>query len=207
MTNDTILKDALRGLAAREGLGRRDSDGKLETCWSQDCYIDDEVLDFAQAVMDLSNQTKPMKLKIKKLHPDAKIPQYATEGAACFDLCAVDIDPMWGRALSDTPTIIRTGLAFEVPPGYVLKIYSRSGHGFKHGIRLSNCVGIIDSDYRGEVQIALTQDDGGSLWQHIESGDRIAQAMLEPAPQVEFEEVEDLSDTLRGAGGFGSTGT
>lgn len=160
-----------------------------------------------------------MELKIKLLHPDAKIPTYASEGAACFDLRAVGVRDMTEaetdviRKFTDQPTwealsracTFRTGLAFEVPPGWVLKIYSRSGHGFRDGVRLSNCVGIIDSDYRGEVLVKLTPDEPGNDIR-IANGDRIAQAMLERAERASFVQVEELSDTARGAGGFGSTG-
>ena len=97
-----------------------------------------------------------------------------------------------------------TDLAFEVPPGWVMKLYSRSGHGFKHGVRLANTTGIIDSDYRGHVPVMLTNDSGVAFY--VAFGDRVAQAMLERVEQVEFEPVDVLSETVRGAGGFGSTG-
>lgn len=84
-------------------------------------------------------------------------------------------------------------------------IYSRSGHGFKHGVRLANAVGVIDSDYRGEVQVKLVNDGGMPFY--VNKGDRIAQAMLVPVQQFQLAEVEDLSETARGAGGFGSTGS
>lgn len=151
-----------------------------------------------------------MKLNVKKLHPDAIIPKYATPGAACFDLHALGSewkinDQEFGEVVvRGTSRVFRTGLAFEVPPGWVMKIYSRSGHGFKNDTRLSNCVGIIDSDYRGEIQVKLRADGSGLT---VRPGDRIAQAMLVQAPQVELIEVEELSDTERGTGGFGSTGS
>jgi dUTP pyrophosphatase len=145
-----------------------------------------------------------MMLKFKRLHGDAILPTYASEGAACFDLYAitpygiVDIPP--GEATS-----VNTGLAVEVPPGWVLKVYSRSGHGFKHGIRLVNGVGIIDSDYRGELIVGLHNDRSDRVFE-VRHGDRIAQAMLERAERVEIVEVDSLTETMRGAGGFGSTG-
>ena len=83
-------------------------------------------------------------------------------------------------------------------------VYSRSGHGFKHGVRLANSVGVIDSDYRGEVSIGLRNDS--PLRFDYKAGDRLAQAMILPVPMVELVEVEELSDTERGTGGFGSTG-
>lgn len=146
-----------------------------------------------------------MKLKIKKLHPEATLPRYATDGAACFDLHAVIDTPMRWRNVVREPISFPTGLAFEVPAGHAMLIFSRSGHGFKHDVRLANCVGVIDSDYRGEVQVKLTPDFAGKGMM-VKHGDRIAQAMLVPYPQVEFETVAELTDTARGTGGFGSTG-
>lgn len=149
-----------------------------------------------------------MKLKVKKLHPAARLPVYASKGAACVDLHAVMDPAEAGYALVNpgTPVAFRTGLAFEVPDGHAMLIFSRSGHGFKNDVRLANCVGVIDSDYRGEVHVKLTNDntDGGSL--RVCHGDRIAQALVLPIPHVEFELVDELGDTERGTGGFGSTG-
>jgi len=149
-----------------------------------------------------------MKLKVKKLHTAAVIPRYATTGAACFDLHAVledDVHLQHGLVVyPGTREVIRTGLSFEVPEGHVMLIYSRSGHGFKSGVRLSNATGVLDSDYRGECQVALHND--GKAKFVIKDGDRIAQAMLLPVPAVELMEVGELSATERGTGGFGSTG-
>lgn len=141
-----------------------------------------------------------MKLKIKKLTPDAAVPQYATDGSGCFDLRCTQ----GGTAFAHAAHAFHTGLAFEVPPGYVLMVYSRSGHGFKNGLRLSNAVGILDSDYRGELMVKLHNDTATAF--SFEPGDRIAQAMLVAAPSVTFEVVDELGDTARGAGGFGSSG-
>lgn len=141
-----------------------------------------------------------MKVKIKKLHPDAEIPEYATDGAACFDLRALES----GVVSADYAATFRTGLAFEIPPGHVMRVYSRSGHGFKDGVRLANCVGVIDSDYRGEVMVRLHCDGLSGI--AVGKGDRIAQAIVERIERVEFEEVDELSETARGTGGFGSTG-
>lgn len=143
-----------------------------------------------------------MKLKVKKLDTRAIIPQYASSGAACFDLHAllshdVIVD-------NDNPCTINTGLVFEIPDGYVMLIYSRSGHAFKNDVRLANCTGVIDSDYRGEVKIKLTCDSDVGL--RINPGDRIAQAMLIPIPTIVFEEVDTVKSTERGSNGFGSTG-
>ena len=141
-----------------------------------------------------------MKVKIKKLNPLAITPTYATDGSACFDLYATE--ERFVRPYSAVE--IATGLAFEVPPGWVMKLYSRSGHGFKHGVRLANTTGIIDSDYRGHVPVKLHNDSPTVFAVCV--GDRIAQAMLERVEQAEFEVVEELGVTARGEGGFGSTG-
>ncbi len=143
-------------------------------------------------------------LKVKRLHPDAIIPKYQTVGAACFDLHALSGGTVESSAPHHTATF-HTGLAFEVPEGYVMLVYSRSGHGFNSNVRLANCVGVIDSDYRGEVQVKLTND---GRWHELKvyAGDRIAQAMLVRVPQVQMVEVDELSNTERGTGGFGSTG-
>lgn len=157
-----------------------------------------------------------MKVKIKKLRPDAVIPTYGSAGAACFDLAVPYrhlIDTKYLHA-GDT-LVIPTGLAFEIPEGHVMFVFSRSGHGFKHNVRLANCVGVIDSDYRGEVMVKLTADidDGDEVplsavnAMKIKPGDHIAQAMIVPFPRVEvFMVVDELSETERGAGGLGSTG-
>lgn len=142
-------------------------------------------------------------LRVKRLHPDAIIPKYQTAGAACFDLHVVD-EPAGATLAGWTNTrVFRTGLAFEVPVGYAMMLYSRSSHGFKHDVRMSNCVGVIDSDYRGELRVKLTADNGGLV---VRNGDRIAQAMLVPVEQWAMVEVDELSDTARGVGGYGSTG-
>lgn len=149
-----------------------------------------------------------MKVRIKKLHPAATIPTYGTTGAACFDLYALDVNGYehLGRHVDEyEPALCRTGLAFEVPASHVMMVYSRSGHGFKSDTRLANCVGVIDSDYRGELMVKLTYD-GAEDGPFIEPGDRIAQAMIIPVEQVQFELADELSNTARGAGGLGSTG-
>lgn len=143
-----------------------------------------------------------MKLTIKRLTETAKIPVYSTEGAACFDLHA-DIDEAIEIPSGGAMTI-STGLAFEIPRGYCVRVYSRSGHGFNHGVRLGNCVGIVDSDYRGEVMVRLHNDH--RLPFVVRPGDRIAQAELAMVIRARFEEAQTLTDTARGAGGFGSTG-
>lgn len=143
-------------------------------------------------------------LKIKKLDPQAMLPRYGTEHAACFDLHALLL-PDGGLLLQPGDTaLIRTGLSFEIPVGWSMDVFSRSGHGFKNGVRLVNCVGIIDADYRGEVMVKLINE--GTEPMPILHGDRIAQAKLTHVPVASFEEVSELSETARGEGGFGSTG-
>ncbi len=156
-----------------------------------------------------------MKVKIKKLHHNAKTPTYATDGSACFDLYAHTVGGMttMGKNVENGyPLVCGTGLAFEIPPGHAMMIYSRSGHGFKDGVRLANCVGVIDCDFRGEVMVKLTADFDAQADSRntppffVRTGDRIAQARIVVSPQVGFEVVDELSSTERGAGGFGSSG-
>ena len=146
-----------------------------------------------------------MNIKIKKLHPNAIIPKYATEWSACFDLSA-RLDQGVTMSYLRRECTFSTGLSFEIPRGFAMMIYSRSGHGFNNDIRLANCVGVIDSDYRGEVKVKLTSDNPFCESFIVNHGDRIAQAMIIPVPDINLIEVDDLTDTVRGAGGFGSTG-
>lgn len=143
-----------------------------------------------------------MQVKIKKLHPDAVMPTYGSSGAACFDLYALRGSFLTGGN-ADT---FSTGLAFQIPEGHAMLVFSRSGHGFNNDTRLANCVGVIDHDYRGEVMVKLRIDQNYSVLS-VKAGDRIAQAMIIPFPKVTFEWAEELSDTDRGQGGFGSTGS
>lgn len=151
-----------------------------------------------------------MNVRVRKLYPLAQLPTYATDGSGCFDIYAMAVDGGFNRGgnavlvAPERPVNCRTGLAFEVPEGHVMLVFSRSGHGFKHGVRLTNCVGVIDSDYRGELAVMLSADENLGLY--VKPGDRIAQALIVPIPRVEFEEVDELSSTARGVGGFGSTG-
>lgn len=145
-------------------------------------------------------------LKFKKTNPKAITPRYATHGAACFDLSAIVHESFGSFPINPgCSAIFSTGLSFEVPAGWVMNIYSRSGHGFNNGIRLSNSVGVIDSDYRGEVMVRLHND--GDKPFSVKHGDRIAQAMLIECGQWDLLESSELFSTERGAGGFGHTGT
>ena len=142
-----------------------------------------------------------MKLNVKRLTDTAKIPTYARDGDACFDIYSDGL-----KSISGTTQVHETGLKFEIPNGYAMMIYSRSGMGFKDNTRLANCVGVVDSGYVGEVMVKLTRDDGCINTFQYKRGDRIAQAMLIPVPVVEFDEVDGVEDTERGDGGFGSSG-
>ncbi len=142
-------------------------------------------------------------VRIKKLKPNAAIPTYGSMNAAGADLyacidSAVSVQP--GETL-----MIPTGLAMELPEGYAGLIYARSGLASKKGLAPANKVGVIDSDYRGEVLVALHNPSLTDA--AIEPGERIAQLVITPYVMGVFEEVDELSDTERGAGGFGSTGT
>jgi len=143
-------------------------------------------------------------LKVNLCRPGAKMPTYATQGSACFDLYVPDGHTYILRY--GEPVVVPVGLKFDIPEGYVLLIYSRSGHGFKNDIRLSNCVGVIDSDYTDEVMVKLVKDIGNYSYE-INPGDRIAQAMLMPVQQVELVQI-DKPPAPKGnrTGGFGSTG-
>ena len=138
-----------------------------------------------------------MRIKVKRLHPDAVLPTYATTGSACFDLYASKKE-----IISPTSTrMISTGLAFELPPDHVMLLFLRSSMS-KRGF-VSN-TGIVDSDYRGEVYIPVSNVGGGYLF--VDQSDRLGQAMIIPRPRIEFDEAEELTPTERGTGGFGSTG-
>ncbi len=149
-----------------------------------------------------------MKLQIKALSPrigqDIPAPFYATPGAAAMDLHACIDAPI--EIPAGQRRVIPTGLAIALPSAdYVALIFARSGLGIKHGIAPANCVGVIDSDYRGEVQVGLLNSNPTGTYT-IQPGDRIAQLMITPVLQVEPVLVDRLDETVRGAGGFGSTG-
>lgn len=135
-----------------------------------------------------------IEVKFAKLHEDAKVPTYSTDGSGCFDFYACTYEP---KTCAETVTI-GTGIAVEIPAGHVLLIFSRSGHGFKNDVRLANCVGVVDSDFRGEVMVKLRKDSIDINTLKINHCDRIAQGMVIPFPKVQFVEVEKLSDTVRG---------
>lgn len=144
-----------------------------------------------------------MKIQIKKLHPDAVIPKYQTEGASGFDLVALeDVEIGLGET-----KLVTTGLAINVGPGYELQVRPRSGLSLKTGLRVANSPGTVDADYRGEVCVIMTLVPiNGTVSYKIKKGDRIAQGVVCPVIRAEIEVVEELNDTARGAGGYGSTG-
>ena len=144
----------------------------------------------------------PQDIKLCLVHPDAQVPSYATGGASAFDFYAIED----GAVRPHRPLVFRTGVVMEIPEHTVLLLFSRSGHGFKLDVRLANCVGVIDHDFRGEIKIKLTSDIDTNL--HIRPGDRIAQGIWMAAPRVKFLQcgIDGLTSTDRGEGGFGHTG-
>ena len=143
-----------------------------------------------------------MKIKVKKLNENAILPTYGSTSAAGADLYNLP-----GEDVVIPPhktVLIHTGLAMELPEGYAGFIFARSGLATKEGLRPANCVGVVDSDYRGENQVPLHNDTDTEKTVH--HGDRIAQMVILPCPMVEYTEAEELDETDRGAGGFGSTG-
>jgi len=143
-----------------------------------------------------------MRIKIKKLTDTAKIPTRGSEYAAGYDLYA-DVKEAVVIKPHETAKI-GTGLAVEIPDGYFGAIFARSGLAAKQGLRPANCVGVCDSDYRGEYIVALHNDT--DVEQVINPQERIAQLVVMPYLAVEFDEVDELEETVRGEGGFGSTG-
>ena len=141
-----------------------------------------------------------MILNIKKLNPNAKTPTFGTAGAACFDLYAAE-DVLFGYCQTKA---VPTGLAFEVPEGFCLTIYSRSSSFAKLGLTIVPL--IVDSDYRGEVMVFARYEGRYPDYRLIKKGQRIAQFKIERLEPTEIVEVDELSQTARGTGGFGSTG-
>ena len=164
-----------------------------------------------------------MQIKVKKLNPNAKLPTQGSQYAAGYDLYAVET--VWIEG--NKTRLISTGLSIEIPEGYFGAIYARSGLATKQGLRPANCVGIIDSDYRGPVMVAIHNDSpeiemksismGDNTYvnkpginetaaKKIDAGQRIAQLVIQKFEPIEFLEVDELDTTERGQGGFGSTG-
>ena len=144
-----------------------------------------------------------MNIQVKKLKSNAQLPTRGSAYAAGYDLYACPEEDSVTIA-PHTTAKIGTGLSIAVPEGYFGAVFARSGLASKQGLRPANCVGVCDSDYRGEYIVALHNDT--DLEQTVNKGDRIAQLVVMPYLAVEFEEKDELSETERGAGGFGSTG-
>lgn len=138
-------------------------------------------------------------MRIKPLHPNFILPIKSTLGAGAFDLYMPEAGTCNGKA-----SVISLGFAAEVPPNHVALIFPRSGTGFKHGLELNNTCGVIDSDYRGEWKASIRTKSG--LEFNWNSGDRVLQFLIVPITNVELELADDLNETERGEGGFGSTG-
>lgn len=143
-----------------------------------------------------------MNIKVKKLNPDATLPTYGSDYAAGADLYVCLEKPV---TINPGETVmLHTGLAMEIPAGYAGLIYPRSGMASKRGLAPANKVGVVDPDYRGEFMVAM--HNHSNIPQTVEPNERIAQLVIAPFLTVQFDEAEELSDTVRGEGGFGSTG-
>lgn len=143
---------------------------------------------------------KPLTIKVKRLVPWAQVPEYETAGAAGMDVRAA-----WDYRLPlGERVLVQTGLAFELPVGWELQVRPRSGLALKHGVTVLNSPGTLDADYRGELGVLLVNHGTEEVW--INTGDRVAQLVLAPVWKLPIEVVEELGETERGAGGFGSTG-
>lgn len=143
-----------------------------------------------------------MKLRFKKLDPAATVPAYATEFSAGADLYNLDCEVI---IAPHATVLIHTGIAMEIPEGYCGLIFARSGLATKRGLAPANKVGVIDADYRGEIMVALHNHTDKEAT--VAPKERIAQLAIVPFLKATFEEAENLTDTVRGMGGFGSTGT
>lgn len=143
-----------------------------------------------------------VKVNIKKLNENATIPTYGSQFSAGADLYACNEEPIVIKP--HQTVLVKTGIALEIPEGYAGLIYARSGIATKRGLAPANKVGVVDSDYRGEVMVAL--HNHSSIVQEIEPNERIAQLVVTPFLKVDFCETDELTDTVRGEGGFGSTG-
>lgn len=141
-----------------------------------------------------------MQIKIRKVDPAARAPKYQTDGAGGMDICALES----GMLRPGERTAVRTGLEVAVPEGYAMLLTPRSGLALRDGVSLINSPGLVDSDYRGEVCALL--ENRGEHPIHWRAGDRICQAVVVPVVRVEIVMVDDLGETERGRGGFGSTG-
>ena len=144
-----------------------------------------------------------MQIKIKKVNPNAKIPTRGSDQAAGYDLYAC-LDTEKITIPAHQTVKVQTGLSMAIPEGYFGAIFARSGLAAKQGLRPANCVGVIDSDYRGEFMVMLHNDTDEP--KTVENHDRVAQLVVIPYMPVDFQETDSLDETQRGTGGFGSTG-
>ena len=144
-----------------------------------------------------------MRVRIKKVDDRAVVPTYGSEYSAGADLYAILDEGL--EILPHTTSFIHTGISIEIPEGYCGLIFARSSMGAKRGLAPANKVGVIDADYRGEVMVALHNHSDSIAT--VEPGERVAQLAIVPFLKAEFEVADELSDTVRGVGGFGSTGT
>lgn len=142
-------------------------------------------------------------VSVKRLDPRAKVPTYGSSDAAGADIYALTDGPV--TIAPGETVVIHTGLAFAIPRGYVGLVHARSGLATKQGLAPANKVGVIDADYRGELMVAL--HNHGDAVRTVACGDRIAQMVITPYLTAQFTLADDLDDTERGVGGFGSTGT
>lgn len=158
----------------------------------------------AAGVVCLLARRKPAKhtVRVQLLREGAVLPVYGSKHAAGADLCACLTEAV--ELAPGQTAMIPTGIAVELPEGWAGLVYARSGLASKKDLAPANKVGVVDSDYRGEIMVAL-HNHGGEI-RRVEPGDRIAQLVLAPAPQAVFEKTDSLSGTARGSGGFGSTG-
>ena len=163
------------------------------------------IIETDSALCTVSSESRPqVRIRISRLRPEAILPFQASPQAAGFDLYACTGD----GSISIPPQTVKlvgTGLALAIPDGYFGAVFARSGLALKQGLRPANCVGVCDSDYRGEYFVPLYNDSSSE--QTIRDGDRIAQLVILPCPLVSFEECQNLNSTKRGTGGLGSTGS
>lgn len=144
-----------------------------------------------------------MQVRIKKIDPRAKMPTYGTEFSAGADLYSMEGDNV--TIAPHTTEMVKLGFAIEIPEGYAGLIFARSGLASKRGLAPANKVGVVDADYRGECMVALHNHSDSPVT--VEGGERIAQLCIVPFLKAEFEFSDTLTETVRGGGGFGSTGT
>ena len=151
----------------------------------------------------MENKMEAITVNYKVLDRRAKVPAYATPGSAAADLCAVLDEPLTLQPMQRE--LVPTGLAIELPgPQCVALVYARSGLSIKHGLCMANGVGVVDSDYRGELRVPMI--NLGTEAYTIQPGERVAQLCIAPVYTAAFAQAAELGDTQRGAGGFGSTG-